>query len=310
MAYSLADVNYRVLHEPEGLVEECNERYEQNIRRAANRIAGNLEKSRIVLLSGPSGSGKTTTAQNIERRLRSMDLETHTISMDDYYLDVSERTPRNEKGEYDFESPECLDLDLLRRHFEQLDRGEEVIVPHFDFRAQKRDPSRGRPLRLAANELAIFEGIHALNGAICGEGQSANAFKVYISARSNFELDGAVVFKGTWIRILRRVVRDEQFRGTSPAVTFAMWENLRRGEKQYISPYKNTAGVMFDSSFAYEVSAMRALSEHVFDGVTPDFDRYREILHLRDALDLFEPLDARYIPENAMIREFIGSLGL
>ena len=105
-------------------------------------------------------------------------------------------------------------------------------------------------------------------------------------------------------------MRDEQFRGTSAAATFAMWENLRRGEKQYISPYKGTADVIFDSSFAYEVSAMKPLATHVFEEIRPDFDRYKEILQLRDALELFEPLDAKFVPQNAMIREFIGDAGL
>lgn len=310
MAYSLSEINRRVAADPAAFVAECDERYEQNVLHAANRIAANLSKSRIILLSGPSGSGKTTTAQNIEHRLDRMGVETHTISMDNYYLDVDENTPRNDKGEFDFESPECLDLELLRRHFELLDAGEEVVIPHFDFTTQKRDLTKGTPLRLGANEMAIFEGIHALNGALCGEGRSAAATKVYISARSNTEQDGRVVFKGTWHRILRRSIRDGFFRGTAAATTFAMWENLRRGEKMYISPYKNTADIMFDSSFAYEIPVLKAFAEHIFDGVEPHFDRYREIMQLRDALELFAPLDASYLPKNAMLREFIGTAGL
>lgn len=311
MAYSLKEINRRVTTDPAAFVAECDERYEQSVLRSANRIAANLKNSRIILLSGPSGSGKTTTAHNIEARLDRMGIETHTISMDDYYLDVNENTPRNDKGEYDFESPECLDLALLRRHFEQLDAGEEVIIPHFDFAAQKRDPSKGRPLRLSANSMAIFEGIHALNGALCGEGHSALALKIYISARSNTDDDnGRTIFKGTWHRILRRAVRDEFFRGTSAATTFAMWENLRRGEKLYISPFKDTADLIFDTSLAYEVPVLKAFAGHIFDGVEPHFARYREIMQLRDALGLFEPLDASRVPENSLLREFIGRAGL
>ncbi len=309
MAYNFNDILHQVSTDPEGFVRRCDDRYELNVRRAANRIAANLGRSRIVLLSGPSGSGKTTTAHKIEERLGQMGIVTHTISMDDYYNDVNESSPRNERGEYDFESPECLDLELLERHFAELNAGHEVMVPRYDFHAQARDLSEGRPLRLAANEMAIFEGIHALNGTLTDDGVPTE--KVYISARSNIvDEEGSVVFKGTWMRILRRAVRDENFRGASAALTFSMWENLRRGEKQWISPYKNTADVVFDSSFACEVSVMKAFAGHIFDGVRPDFDRYDEIMQLRDALERFPVIDAKYVPPKSMLREFIGDAGL
>ena len=136
---------------------------------------------------------------------------------------------------YDFESPELLDLPLLAEHFRALDAGEQIMVPHYDFDSRRRDLAAAKPLRLGKNELAIFEGIHALNSGITGRGSGERAAKVYISARSNVESDGKVVFKGTWMRILRRAIRDERFRATPAARTFAMWENLRVGEKKYIS---------------------------------------------------------------------------
>lgn len=311
MAYNLNDIIRQVSTDPQGFVAESGERYELNIRRAANRIAGNTSGSRIVLLSGPSGSGKTTTAHKIEARLEQMGIVTHTVSMDDYYRDVGENSPRNERGELDFESPECLDLELLARHFTDLNAGREIVVPRFDFHKQARDRNAGTPLRLSANEMVIFEGIHALNGTLSDAAPDVPTEKVYISARSNIVDDsGAVVFKGTWMRILRRTVRDELFRGADAALTFSMWENLRRGEKRWISPFKNTADVIFDSSFACEVSLLKPFAGHIFDGVKPDFDRYKEIMQLRDALELFPTLDAKFLPKDSMLREFIGDAGL
>lgn len=311
MAYNLTDIIRQVSTDPQGFIAECDRRYELNIRRAANRIASGVGGSRIVLLSGPSGSGKTTTAHKIEERLEQMGIVTRTVSMDDYYRDVTENSPRNERGEFDFESPECLDLELLAKHFTELNAGHEIVVPRFDFHKQARDRSAGTPLRLGANEMVIFEGIHALNGTLSDAAPDVPTEKVYISARSNIVDDsGAVVFKGTWMRILRRAVRDELFRGASAALTFSMWENLRRGEKQWISPFKNTADVIFDSSFACEVPLLKCFAGHIFDGVTPDFDRYDEIMQLRDALELFPTLDAKFLPKNSMLREFIGEAGL
>ncbi len=307
MTSNLSEINRRFATNPAAFVAECDERYERNVLTTANRVAGRISQSRIVLLSGPSGSGKTTTAQNIEARLERMGIETHTVSMDNYYLDVNENTPRNERGEFDFESPECLDLPLLRKHFELLDAGEEVLIPFFDFHNQRRDELRSTPLRLGANEMVIFEGIHALNGAL---GDAAHATKVYISARSNVENGGKTVFKGTWSRILRRAIRDGFFRGASAATTFKMWENLRKGEKRYISPYKNTADITFNTSFGYEIAVLKNFAQNIFDEITPDFDRYAELMQLKDALALFDPLDPGVLPERSMLREFIGEAGL
>ncbi len=308
MAYKLEEINRRVREEPAEFVAECDRKYFGNVRRAAETIAGNIGKSRVVLLSGPSGSGKTTTAHNIDAELERMGIKTHTISLDDYYKDVDpETSPRDEWGNYDFESPECLDIELLTKHFNMIGAKETIYVPKFIFTEQRRDPVETRPLHIGENEVAIFEGIHALNSDVCGHGEGKNATKVYISARSNIEENG-VVFKGTWIRILRRAIRDRQFRGTSPAETFGMWENLRRGEKKYISPHKNSADVIFDSSLQYEVSVLKTFADGLFDGIRENVPRYNEIMKLRDALELFEPLSADYLPPTSLIREFIGGL--
>ena len=248
MAYSLKEINEAVCSDPKGFVEECDAAYNKKIEAAARRIADNRSKSRIVLLSGPSGSGKTTTAKKIEAKLEEMGIQSHAIAMDNYFQTVDPETaPRNRDGLIDYESPFCLDMDLLNRHFKMLDRGEKIHIPKFEFARQMRSAIKSSPLRLGKDEIAIFEGIHALNDIITGK--NPDAMKVYISARSNVvDSAGKVAFKGTWMRLARRTVRDAKFRAWEPSVTIKMWANVRRGEKLYISPFKDNADIQFDSS--------------------------------------------------------------
>ena len=261
-----------------------------------------------MLLSGPSGSGKTTTAMKVERELERRGVNAHTVSMDNYFKTLNRRTaPRTPEGDIDYESPKLLDMELLDETFDRLSRGEEVIVPHFEFARQMRNDSRGTPLRLGKDEIAIFEGIHALNDDIAGRHPEATG--MYISARSNILEGEELRFKGTWMRISRRAVRDYNFRGTDLLETLLMWYNVRRGEKTYISPYKGRAHVIIDSSLRYEVpvfahyaDALRAAVEQV----PPDNERCREYHDLVDAFRYFEPVDPALVAPDSLLREFIG----
>ena len=308
MAYSLKEINEAVRTDPKGFVEECDAAYNKKIENAAKKIADNLSKSRIVLLSGPSGSGKTTTAKKIEAKLEEMGIQSHAIAMDDYFLTVDPETaPRNREGQIDYESPFCLDMDLLNRHFAMLDRGEKIHIPKYEFARQMRSAVRSKPLRLGKDEIAIFEGIHALNDIITGK--NPNAMKVYISARSNIlDEEGQTVFKGTWMRLARRTVRDAKFRAWEPDVTIKMWANVRRGEKLYISPFKDNADIQFDSSLPYEVSVVKNFAQPLFEKMhlSPDMERYEEIGHLVEAYPKLETLDEKYVAADSLIREFIG----
>jgi len=184
MAYLLSRINDATRTDPRGFSQECDANYNKTIEAAARKIADNLSKSRIVLLSGPSGSGKTTTAKKIEAKLEEMGIHSHAIAMDNYFLTLDPETcPRNRDGEIDYESPFYLDMDLLNRHFRALDRGEKIYIPKFEFARQMRSAVKSRPLQLGKDEIAIFEGIHALNDIIVGK--NLNAMRVYISARSN-----------------------------------------------------------------------------------------------------------------------------
>ena len=308
MAYSLAQLNDAVRTDPQGFVQECDAAYNKKIDSAARKIADNLKKSRIVLLSGPSGSGKTTTAKKIEARLEQMGINSHAVSMDNYFKTVDpETSPRNREGQIDYESPFCMDMDLLNQHFAALDRGEKILIPKFEFARQMRSDIKSQPLQLGKDEIAIFEGIHALNDIITGRNPAAA--KVYISARSDILGDeGDIVFKRTWLRLERRTVRDSKFRAWKADVTVKMWANVRRGEKLYISPFKDNASIMFDSTLPYEISVIRAFAQPLFDHlrVSPDMERFEEVRQLAEAYPLFEILDEKYVASDSLIREFIG----
>ena len=305
MAYQLQEINKRVHSDVKEFLEECDANYAQRVSLAADKILGNLEHSPIVLLSGPSGSGKTTTAMKIAEELKRRGVNSHAVAMDNYFVTINRRTaPRTPEGEIDYESPKCMDMDLLDRHFTALSKGEEIIVPKFEFARQMRNDSLGTPLKLGKNEIAIFEGIHALNDDIAG--RHPEATKLYISARSNVNEGAVLRFKGTWMRLTRRAVRDYNFRGTGVAETMEMWANVRRGEKLYISPFKNRADIIFDSSLPYEVSVLRNYALPMLQAVPEENERHNELLELIHAFQFFEPIDPSLVARDSLIREFIG----
>lgn len=305
MAYQLQEINARIRRDAAGYLEECDSLYESRISEAADHIIKNLARSPLVLLSGPSGSGKTTTALKVEEELKRRGVNSYTISMDNYFQTVNRKTaPRTETGEIDFESPKIMDAELLDAHFTALARGEEIIVPKFEFARQMRNDSRGWPLHLKKNEIAIFEGIHALNDQIFGRHPEATG--LYISARSDVKEGEELRFKGTWMRLTRRAVRDYNFRGTDIIDTLDMWANVRRGEKLYISPFKYRADIIIDSSLPYEVSVMKNYAKPMLEAVPEENQRRSELLELIAAFDYFEPVDPALVSPVSILREFIG----
>ncbi len=305
MAYQLQEINRRIQSDVGAFLAECDESYAQRVSLAADKILSNLEHSPIVLLSGPSGSGKTTTAMKIAEELQRRGVNSHAVAMDNYFKSLNRKTaPRTPEGDIDYESPLCLDMELLDQHFSALSRGEEILVPRFEFARQMRNDSLGTPLKLEKNEIAIFEGIHALNDDIAG--RHPEAAKLYISARSNVNEGAVLRFKGTWMRLTRRAVRDYNFRGTGVAETLEMWANVRRGEKLYISPFKNRADIIFDSSLPYEVSVMRNYAIPLLKAVPEENARHDELLELINAFQYFEPIDPELVARDSLLREFIG----
>ena len=303
--YSIKTINKRAVEDPKGFARECEAIYDRKVMEAAAAISERSDLSRVVFLSGPSGSGKTTTALKICDAIKNLGIYAHTISMDMYFLSNNrEEAPRTADGEHDLESPYCLDLELLNDHYTKLDQGKEVEIPYFCFNKQDRDPSKSKPLKLAKDEIVVFEGIHALNDMLADE--HPNAFKLYISARSDIEENHIVCFKRTWTRLLRRVVRDELFRGMGASRTLKMWANVREGEKKYISPFKYKADLLFDSSMAYEVPIMKQLAYKAISEVPDGTERLDELRSLLPALKGFEEIDSSVVPPESILREFIG----
>ena len=305
MAFDLRYINDRVRSDPVGFVAECEAGYSAKIDRAAEAIANNMRHSPLVLLSGPSGSGKTTTAKRITDALFARGIKSHNVALDDYFLSARvEGMPRTPEGEPDFESPDCIDWTLLNKHFDDLEHGLPIRVPHFSFSLQTRVAPRPEPLLLGGSEIAIFEGIHALNTRITE--RHPTAFKLYISARSNTMLDDKLAFKGTWTRLVRRTIRDNLFRAADASVTLGMWANVRRGEKKYISPFKNSANLQLDTAIAYEIPAMREIAKNAFLKAPTGSERYEELNALLESLDLYADFDTSLTPANSLLREFFG----
>ncbi|MBR6228462.1 MAG: nucleoside kinase [Eubacterium sp.] len=305
MAYRLEDINYRTISDPKGLIEEADDNYRKKVQEAAEMILENKKRSPIILLSGPSGSGKTTTAMKISEALEERGVHTHYVAMDDYFKTVKPETvPRTPEGEMDLESPLCLDMELLNRHFTELSEGKRIYVPKYEFSRQMRIQEPSKSIKLKKDEMIVFEGIHALNDMITSV--HPEAFKLYISSRSDVTFHGAVVFKGSWFRLVRRTVRDYLFRGADPAETIAMWANVRRGEHQYISLFRDKADLQFDSSFSYELPVLNATATQLFQTIPEGIERFEELKQVFPALLLFGNIDESLVAPDAVVREFIG----
>ena len=304
MAYDLSEINLKTVSDPKGFIEECDARYRQRVDEAVELILENKKNSPIILLSGPSGSGKTTTSMKIAEALEKRGVRTHYIGMDDYFKTVDHNTPRTPEGELDLESPLCLDMELLNRHFTQLANKERIYVPKYEFSRRMRIQEPSKSIRLRGDEMVIFEGIHALNSMITDK--HPEAFKLYISARSDVEYQGRLVFKRTWFRLVRRMVRDYKFRGSDPQDTMSMWGNVRRGEISYISPFKDKADFRFDTSFAYELPVFNHTATKLFQSVPEGIERFDELSRVLPALQLFGHISEDLVADDALIREFIG----
>lgn len=305
MGLDVCEINARIKADPRGFVEECEDAYEKAINTAAKKIADKIDESCVVLLSGPSGSGKTTTALKLERMLEKLGVDTRPVSLDNYFRTVDADTaPKTEDGKIDYESPLCLDLPLLDAHIKDIIAGREVLVPRFDFAKQRRSETV-TPLRVKKNEVVIFEGIHALNDDITAAAGS-HGIKLYISARSNFTKNGSVHYKGTWTRLARRIVRDNLFRGADADFTLAIWDGIRRGEKMYISPFKDRADITINSTHEYEINVLKKHLKKAVSKVPEGIARYDEVCRLMENIESFDDLSDDFVPRDSLLREFIG----
>ena len=279
--------------------------HEQGITDAAQQIAE--KNSRIILIAGPSSSGKTTSSRRLAVQLLARGISPYPLELDNYFVD-REKTPRDENGEHDFEAIEALNLGRLARDIEKLVSGEEVQLPRYNFKTGRSE--EGDVIRLRDGQPLILEGIHGLNPRLIPERWSDSAFRLYVSALTQLNLDRHNRVSTTDTRLIRRIVRDARERGYSAQATISRWESVRRGEKRHIFPYQENADVMFNSALVYELSALKPLVEPLLRQVPHHAPEYIEARRLLAFLDWFLPLDASLIPMNSIVREFIGGSSL
>jgi uridine kinase len=270
--------------------------HEQHIAAIARQIAEHPAHARLVLISGPSSSGKTTFSRRLAVQLLALGLSPFALELDNYFIE-RDKTPRDANGQLDYETIEALDLTQLGDHLQRLLNGEEVQLPRYSFQDGKQ--TAGDLVRLRPDQLIILEGIHGLNLA-------AQSFKIYASALTQLNLDRHNRVSTTDTRLIRRIVRDARDRGYSAAQTINRWESVRRGEKRHIFPYQENADVMFNSALAYELSVLRTLAEPLLRQVTHSTPEFVETRRLLAFLEWFLPIDTEWVPDNSILREFIG----
>ncbi|QGT99714.1 Uridine kinase, type 2 [Candidatus Syntrophocurvum alkaliphilum] len=277
--------------------------HEKKIASFADMIC-NDSNIRLVLISGPSSSGKTTLAQRLLVQLRVNGRRPVSISLDNYFVD-RELTPKDENGDYDFEALEALKLDLFNEHLIKLIKGEEVEIPIYNFKTGKAEPY-GVPLSVPEGEPIIIEGIHALNERLTKSIFKDKKFKIYISALTQLNLDTTNRIPTTDCRLIRRMVRDSRTRGYSALGTISRWPSVRRGEDKNIFPFQEQADVIFNSSLVYELSALKIQAENLLKNIDNSKPEYTEAQRLLKFLSYFRPIETDDIPNNSILREFIG----
>lgn len=259
---------------------------------------------KAVLIAGPSSSGKTTFSKKLSMALEQNGLHPQCLSFDDYYVD-RELTPKDEQGEYDFEHLNAVNIDLFQQHYQQLLAGEEIELPRYDFKTGKSVQS-GRRLRLQPNTILIMEGIHALNPLLTGSLPEESLFRIYISGLTVAKQNDGTFFPTTDNRLVRRMVRDAQFRGTSAQQTLARWPSVRRGEDKWIVPFQGNADVNFCTAFQYELALLKTQAIPLLEAVPEGTPEYSEAQRLLWVLRRFHDIPVDLVPSNSLLREFLG----
>ena len=262
------------------------------------------KNKRIILIAGPSSSGKTTFSHRLSIQLQIAGLTPHPVSMDDYFLD-RELSPRDENGNYNFETIASLDVDLLTKHINQLLDGEEIDVPSYNFITGKRE-YHGHKLKIGEKDVLVMEGIHGLNGTLTNEIPEDAKYRIYVSALNQINLDEHNRIPSSDGRLLRRIVRDAMTRGNDARETISRWDSVRKGEEDNILPYQEEADVMFNSAQIYEIAVLKQYAEPLLFAVPRDCPEYQEAKRLLKFLEYFLNIPSEAIPKTSLLREFIG----
>ena len=269
----------------------------------ARKIVDNKKDKKIILLAGPSSSGKTTTTTKLCMYLKSFGLNPKMISMDDYFVD-RDKTPVNEKGEKDYECFEAVDNKLLTKQINELLEGKEVMAPIYNFKEGVKEFVK--ELKLDKDDILLIEGIHALNPKVLKEIPAKNKFKIYLSALTELNIDYHNRFPTTDNRLLRRIIRDNRTRGYNVVNTLKIWNNVRNGEEKYIFPYQDEADVTINTALIYELGVLKTYVEPLLYSVDEDCPYYEDAKRLLNILRLILPIPSESIPDDSIIREFIG----
>ena len=281
--------------------------HEQKIADIARQVADRSNTTRIVLIAGPSSSGKTTFSKRLSVQLLAQGCSPFPLELDNYFVD-RERTPRDEDGQLDYETLLALDIERLERDLLALIAGGEVQLPRYDFKTGKSSP--GEVVKLGKDQLILLEGIHGLNPGLLPNVPQKTTFRLYVSCLTQLNLDRHNRISTTDTRLLRRIVRDQRERGYSALDTIGRWESVRRGEKRHIFPFQENADEVFNSALVYELSALRERVEPLLRQVPFGTNEFIEAKRLLAFLEWFMPIDAHLIPDNSILREFLGDSSL
>lgn len=297
-------------HQENHLIQVAEALHEKKYASIADAIAQRRDEVKMVLLAGPSSSGKTTSCRRLGVQLAILGFNVLQISLDDYFLN-REDTPRQANGEYDFEALEALNLPLLNDQLSRLFAGEKVNLPTFDFKTGTSfyDPNKMIDMVSAPQgqqTILLVEGIHALNPKLTEQIPENLKFKVYVSALTQISVDNQNIIHSSSNRLIRRIVRDHNFRGYSAIDTISRWGSVRDGEIKHIFPYQENADMMFNSALLYELGLLKTYAEPLLKAVPENREEYSEAQRLLNFIELFEPISSRYVPPTSILREFLG----
>lgn len=269
----------------------------------AKKISEERSKIRVVLLAGPSSSGKTTTTNKLCMYLSTYGLTPKMLSLDDYFKDRKD-TPKKEDGSYDFECLEAVDIDLFDKQVSRLLNGEKITAPTFDFKQAKKNYNK--EMELKENDILLIEGIHCLNTTLLPSVPLENKYRVYLAPFTNINIDSHNRFSTSDNRMLRRIIRDNRTRGTNVEGSLERWEDVREGEEKYIFPYQDNADCVINTAFLYELGVLRTYAEPLLYSVDEDSPYYEEAKRLLNLIRVFLPIPSEAIPDDSILREFIG----
>ena len=302
---NLGELNEAIINNNAGEIIKLSEMIQDyKLLSIAEKITLNKDDIKLVLISGPSSSGKTTTSKKLALYLKTLGLNPHQLSLDDYFFNRND-TPLDEDGKPDYESLRAIDVKLFNSQMEKLLKGSKVITPTFDFIEGKR--VYNKPIQMNKNDILIIEGLHALNDNILSNISRKNKYKIYISPLAFINIDNDNRMSMTDIRLLRRMIRDNRTRGYSPEHTLLTWESVRKGEEKYVFPFQDEADIIFNSILAYELSVLKTYAEPLLFSVPEDSSEYMTAIRLIELLKFVLPIPSDTVPDISILREFIGS---